>query len=605
MKAKFFFIISFLGFMRVYAQGIPVSLPTVSVDIPLRDASATQQLQMISDSVVVYNRPFLTSLLEYQTPLAFKQNGFGMVSSVTMRGTTAQQTAVVWNGIPINSQFNGQTDFSTIIASDYQSVTIRGGGGSVLYGSSAIGGTVHLQNTPGNSEGIQHRLLYRTGSFSTNEFLYRLQLGYKKIGGMLSISYNASENDYPLPNQSVNQNGAYSNLGINGSWKYKLHEAHTLHFFHRLYGDDRQFSLINTSETPTYYKNLNSANQLVYSTNYNNFSTNLRVANVFENYRFFASPDTDVPEEGTANTWLTRLELVWKYRGNLSLNLTSEYNNTVGEGTYIVRTSRDITSFSGLLAHKVTGHLHYEVGLRKEITAAYSSPLLYSAGIVCQTGKHWKIRANASKNFRIPSFNDLYWTDSGNPSLLPETAHQVEVGQEFSNNWGNLKTTFFYINTDNLIQWVPTSGFQWSPLNYRNSISRGIEVIWSADWQLKKTRLTASSTYSYTDAKNTETGKRLIYVPMHRGNANISAGFKHWSAWLQGVFSGEVPTRSDNNSRYNLAPFVVANIGVDCKVLKNARLGVQIFNLANQYYQTVEGRYMPGRYFQVLTHLNF
>ena len=76
----------------------------------------------------------------------FKENGLGMVSSPSFRGTTAQQTAVIWNGININSQLNGQTDFNTITTRDYTSITVRSGGGSSIYGSSAIGGSIHLNN---------------------------------------------------------------------------------------------------------------------------------------------------------------------------------------------------------------------------------------------------------------------------------------------------------------------------------------------------------------------------------------------------------------------------------------------------------------------------
>ena len=69
-----------------------------------------------------------------------------MVSSPSFRGTTAQQTAVVWNGININSQLLGQTDFNTVSTRGYNSIAVKAGGGSVVYGSGAIGGTIHLNN---------------------------------------------------------------------------------------------------------------------------------------------------------------------------------------------------------------------------------------------------------------------------------------------------------------------------------------------------------------------------------------------------------------------------------------------------------------------------
>ena len=63
-----------------------------------------------------------------------------MVSSASFRGTNAQQTAVVWNGININSQLTGQTDFNTLIPGNYGDVVVRSGGGSVQYGVAQLGG---------------------------------------------------------------------------------------------------------------------------------------------------------------------------------------------------------------------------------------------------------------------------------------------------------------------------------------------------------------------------------------------------------------------------------------------------------------------------------
>jgi iron complex outermembrane receptor protein len=67
----------------------------------------------------------LTALLLANTAVYFKENGPGMVSSPSFRGTSAQQTAVIWNGLNINSQLNGQTDFSTVNARDFNQVSVR------------------------------------------------------------------------------------------------------------------------------------------------------------------------------------------------------------------------------------------------------------------------------------------------------------------------------------------------------------------------------------------------------------------------------------------------------------------------------------------------
>jgi iron complex outermembrane receptor protein len=66
-----------------------------------------------------------------------------MVSSPSFRGHT-QQTAVIWNGININSQLLGQTDFNTI-NTRFQ-FDCRCWRKAPFMGQTAIGGSIHLNN---------------------------------------------------------------------------------------------------------------------------------------------------------------------------------------------------------------------------------------------------------------------------------------------------------------------------------------------------------------------------------------------------------------------------------------------------------------------------
>jgi outer membrane cobalamin receptor len=106
-------------------------------------------IEIIKDSVLKNNFQSLGNLLQDQVNLYFKQNGNGMVSSISLRGTNASQTGVFWNGIAINSSLNGQIDFNTLGANSFDEVEIRRGGGSVLLGSGAIGGAINLSDRVG------------------------------------------------------------------------------------------------------------------------------------------------------------------------------------------------------------------------------------------------------------------------------------------------------------------------------------------------------------------------------------------------------------------------------------------------------------------------
>ena len=115
-------------------------------DRTLYSSNKSQSIQILNDSVINKNQSSLSNLLNYNSVLYFKEYGRGMLSTVSFRGTTASQTAVIWNGINVNSQLNGSADFNTFTAPDFNNISIKAGGGSVSYGSGAIGGTVHLSN---------------------------------------------------------------------------------------------------------------------------------------------------------------------------------------------------------------------------------------------------------------------------------------------------------------------------------------------------------------------------------------------------------------------------------------------------------------------------
>src|SRR5690606_40881496 len=74
---------------------------------------------------------------------------------------------VIWNGININSQTSGQTDFNAINSLSFDNITVKSGGGSVLYGSSAIGGSIHLNSDLAFYDTFENELFLKYGSFNT------------------------------------------------------------------------------------------------------------------------------------------------------------------------------------------------------------------------------------------------------------------------------------------------------------------------------------------------------------------------------------------------------------------------------------------------------
>src|SRR5699024_10688150 len=176
------------------------------------------------------------------------------VSSPSFRGTTAQQTAVLWNGLNINSVFLGQTDFNTINAGSYNHIEVRAGGGSVVYGSGAIGGTVHLNTDLEFTPGFDNRLHLSYGSYNTTETRYRLKLADKKYSLLLSFVRNSSDNDFKLHRrEGKNRNGQFHNTALHMAMGFRLNPANQLKFYSELYDGLRHFSLNRPSDNKAKY----------------------------------------------------------------------------------------------------------------------------------------------------------------------------------------------------------------------------------------------------------------------------------------------------------------------------------------------------------------
>jgi outer membrane cobalamin receptor len=576
-------------------------------DTQLRDFSATQSVQRLNDSVINTNSSSLTSLLNYNTVIYFKENGLGMVSSPSFRGTTAQQTAVIWNGININSQLLGQTDFNTLNTRDFNSVSVRAGGGSVIYGSSAIGGSIHLNSEIDYADAFTNELRINYGSFNTQGLHYKTAISNKKFSASVSVTRNSSDNDYDyIGREGKNINGQYYNNSINAVAGYKFSSRNRLVLYSYLFNGERHFSLIFPSEIKTKYRDSNMRNMLEWVGSYGKFTSKLKAAFLQEEYRYFANIAYQEFTFGRVQSIIGKYDLLFKPDEKFKINMVLDFTQNKGNGSDIINKTRQIGAASLQISHELGSRFTYEAGLRKEITNNYESPVLFSLGTKYKFAPFYTLKLNTSKNFRIPTFNDLYWQDGGNDELKPESSWQAEMGNVFTVKDIMFSVTGYYIKIKDMLRWVPTGGL-WRPINTDRVETYGAEALLSYSKNFGVHAVSLSATYGYTVSKNETIGKQLIYVPYHKATASLSYSIKKFSAYYQFLYNGEVFTRSDNNSRYNIDAYTTGNAGVEYNFGKanTYKLGAQLLNAWNADYVSVDSRYMPGRNFNIYITLKF
>ncbi len=608
MTAKKLLLFSVLLLCQIIcAQQDSIALKEVIIsDMQLARFSNAQSVQILNDSVIDNNHPSLTTLLRYNSALVFKENGFGMVSSPSFRGTSAQQTAVIWNGININSQFTGQTDFNAISTGDFNSIAIRGGGGSVIYGSSAIGGSIHLTNEIQFKRQFINEIRINYGSFNTLGLHYDMAAGTEKFATRISFSRNSSDNDFDyVDSDRKNENGAFDNNSLTANFGYKFNSNHFIKAYSYFFSGERHFSLLTPTDTKSKYRDLNMRNLIEYTAVVNRFTSKIKLAFLSENYHYFENISNEFSSFGKAETAIAKYDLSFVPVENIVVNGFVEYSQTNGAGSDVENVKREIAAFSLLMKHSIGTRFQYEAGVRKESATDYDSPLLFSGGIVTTITNNYKLKLNASRNFRIPTYNDLYWFDGGNPNLKPESSYQMEIGNEYNFKNLQLSATGYLIKIEDMIQWLPGITNSWLPRNVNRVNAYGGELLvnWNKSFGTNTVAITGN--YAYTISEDVATGKQLIYIPYHKANAAIAYSHKRFGANYQVLYNGEVFTRSDNAARYNLDSYLVSNLGLSYTIGKTyaVKAGFQMMNIFNEKYEVMVRRPFPGRHFN--TNLTF
>ena len=609
---KFFISVFFiLGISVANAQEPSIALDEVIItDTHLKDFTETQTVLHLSDTVIRRNGHFLTSLLEFNSGIYMKEHGVGGVSSPSFRGTSSQQTAVVWNGININSQLLGQTDFNTVSTRSFESIDIKAGGGSVLYGSGAIGGTVHLNNDLQFGESFKNDLQIYYGADNTLSTAYSVKAASAKWSASAGFSRNSSDNDYKFIGKNQrNTNGQYFNNSFEAAVAYKFNRRHQIDFFSQMYDGERHFAITSPNSIRTKYQDFNTRNLVNWTFKPSAKATSkLKLAYISEKYKYFDDISvSDFTSSGEVKSIIAKYDFSIQLLAKAKLNAILEYSNNSGFGSGIKKITRETAGASVLWKHDLADKFGYEIGLRKESASDFESPLLFSAGSYYDVLSFYRVKINASKNYRIPTFNDLYWQEGGNVDLKPENALQGELINVFSAGPITFTATGYLTKVKDMIRWLPTNSSVWSPFNTDRVTIMGAEAAVNYGKTIGNHSINFGGGYSYTSSKDDATKKQLFYVPYHKLTGSADYSYKRFSAYYQFMFTGMVFTTSDENPSYVIGDYNLSNIGIDYNFSrKNTfKIGLKLNNAWNEKYNSLDQRPMPGRNLTFYLNLNY
>ncbi|MEN0057063.1 MAG: TonB-dependent receptor, partial [Mucilaginibacter sp.] len=238
--------------------------------------------------------------------------------------------------------------------------------------------------------------------------------------------------------------------------------------------------------------------------------------------------------------------------------------------------------------------------------------------------KEFNLRAFYKHIFRMPTFNDLYYTDIGNIKLQPEYTYQYDLGFTWHKSWPGaffsewqLQTDAYYNQVTNKIVAVPkgTGMYRWMMQNIGYVEIRGIDVISDFAFALpSNTLLNIRTSYTYQKAQDFTKqknpllealtyGGQIPYIPWHSGSLISSIQRGTWRVNYSFIYVGERYDNSANITDNYHRPWYTHDLSASKDIqYKKSRFKIsgEVNNLLNQDYDVVNNYPMPKRNYKLI-----
>ena len=603
-------------------------LPTVEVagSRPSRFAIGTRVLALDSAALSQFRSATVADALAARTPIYFKNYGAGQLASVSIRGTSARHTAVLWNGFNINFSSLGESDFSLFPVNAATTVQLQPGPGSALYGTGAVGGAVLLSGQPRFGGGLRASLQADAGSFGLAAGSAELSYGTERLALRSSGLYRTAQNDFPLPEVYGaglrQENAAFTQWSFSQDARLRLGQGGQLALAAWLTGADRQIQP-SLGAANRHGRETDRSTRLLaeYRQVQGRYEGSVRAAWLLDQLVY--GDDTLAPGASDLQTSQAQTEHTLNITPQLSLRLGAEVQHFVAtvENGYDGRVSENRYAAFGLLRYDPWPRLRLSANVRQAFVPGQRPPLAPTLGAewdVLLTDEaapaalrqRLSLKANAARSYRAPTLNERYWNPGGRPDLLPETGEGYELGLQhelkLADRWQwRSELTAYQQLVDNWVQWLPGRGGIYTPQNLRLVRTRGLEASTALDWQGRGYRAAARASYAYTLAQKQQgyaadpdpVGSQLAYVPEHTATLSTEHTWREY--WLLSAASSLSSFRYTSASASEFLPgyfLLQASAGRHFTVAGlRLTLLAQGFNLTNTRYQTYAARAMPPR----------
>ncbi|MGM0607950.1 MAG: TonB-dependent receptor plug domain-containing protein [Candidatus Muiribacteriota bacterium] len=398
--------------------------------------------------------PEISEVLRYNTVFDFRDfSGYGSLLTASSSGVRSRQTLKTFEGVKLNSFTTGDFDMSLMEAELISSISAVKTPVSSIYGSSGGGGLIEL----------------RGKSFSENE--YGVKFGtnnYKKIyynfmpsdNTLIFTSYKEFDNNMDF--SSGRQNSHFI--------KYKDKKSSIMAY----YTDKFKYTLGPLS----FLQPGNYQDDELWLLSYNyNIDSNFRfktTLNKLQNIFYNNSLKVENPTETENLTFEIEYENSYFKLSYANENIdgdTTQYSDTNFDGSWDSVFSYKEESTVNSLRFESEPLENIFVSLSFGDHDEFDSNISYNIGYAFN-----KNLINFSKGVCLPTYNDLYWPDTGfvkgNTDLDKETSTSIN----YSYNADDFGVSLYRIKYNDLIDWQQNPvNFKWAPKNISKATIEGFK----------------------------------------------------------------------------------------------------------------------------------
>lgn len=228
------------------------------------------------------------------------------------------------------------------------------------------------------------------------------------------------------------------------------------------------------------------------------------------------------------------------------------------------------------------------------------------------------LRAFAKRSYRMPTFNDLYYTDVGNANLRPESAVQYDMGVLAEQRWshGAVRRLMLqadgYYNTvhDKIVAYPKGQQFRWTMLNLGRVHITGLDVQAQADVAVTHSLMaTLRMQYTYQDARDVTSPAtsyyrdQIPYIPWHSGSVVAGLQWRGWDLTYSMIYTGERYSQQENISYNHLQPWYTSDMTLAWHDGR-WRVRLDVNNLFSQDYDVILNYPMPKRNYMLSVEYN-